>query len=93
MQTVIDLSEYITRRVAFTVAIRVTSRLFAMPTNIHSASERGHYTMILASLHPMNSGSEGAKNRLLVIGRYSAHWLVLHSRRLGLPVFGIYLFI
>ena len=80
MRTVIDLSNHIHRRVAFTVAIKVTSRLFAMPTNIHSASKQGHYTMILVSLHPLNSGSEGTKNRLLVIGRYSGHLLVLHSR-------------
>ena len=32
---------------------------------------------------PLNSDSEGTKNRLLVIGRYSAHWLVLHSRVLS----------
>ena len=30
---------------------------------------------------PLNSDSEGTKNRLLVIGRYSAHWLLPASRR------------
>ena len=81
MRTVIDLSKHIHRRVAFTVATRVTSRLFAMPTDIHSAFEQWDYTTILESLHPMNSGFEGTQNRLLVIGRYSVHWLVLHSRK------------
>ena len=67
MRTVIDLSEHIHRRVAFTVAIKVTSRLFAMPTNIHSASEQWDYTTILESLHPMNSGFKGAKTSLLLL--------------------------
>ena len=81
---------HIHRRVAFTVAIKVTSRLFAMPTNIHSASEQRDYTTILESPHHLNSGFKDTKNQLLVIGRYSAHWLVLHSRRLGLPVFNVF---
>ena len=83
MRTVIDLSKHIHRRVAFTIATRVTSRLFAMPTDIHSAFKQGHYTTILKSLHPINSGFEGTKNQLLVIGRYSARLLVLHSRGAG----------
>ena len=80
MRTVIDLSKHIHRRVALTVAIKVTSRLFAMPTDIHIASKQGDYTTILESLHPLDSGFEGTKNQPLVIGRYSVHLLVLHSR-------------
>ena len=67
MRTVIDLSNHIHRRVAFTVAIKVTSRLFAMPTNIHSASKHRDYTMFLDSLHPFVRALKAPKTDFLLL--------------------------
>ena len=67
MRAVIDLSKHIHRRVAFTIATRVTSRLFAMPTDIHSASEHRDFTTILNFLHLQIRALKAPKTDFLLL--------------------------